>query len=215
MSVFNFPPWTNKIRVLGGLAIAGGGFYAVLIVTFGFSPSTTDVGYQPTQPVPFSHALHAGELGMDCRYCHTTVERATHAAIPPTETCMGCHSRVHTESEKLAPVRASWESGEPIEWVRVHDLPDYVFFNHAAHVTKGVGCVSCHDRIDKMEVVQQKKPLSMGWCIDCHRAPEEHLRPKEFITAMDWRSENQLEQGLELKKAYNVNPSEDCSTCHR
>ena len=215
MSVFNFPPWTNKIRVLGGLAIAGGGLYAVLIVTFGFSPSTTDVGYQPIQPVPFSHALHAGELGMDCRYCHTTVERATHAAIPPTETCMGCHARVHTEGEKLAPIRASWESGEPIEWVRVHDLPDYVYFNHSAHVTKGVGCVSCHDRIDKMEVVQQKKPLSMAWCINCHRAPEEHLRPKEFITAMDWRSENQLEQGLELKKAYNVKPSEDCSTCHR
>jgi hypothetical protein len=128
---------------------------------------------------------------------------------------MGCHARVHTESEKLAPVRASWESGEPIEWVRVHDLPDYVYFNHSAHVTKGVGCVSCHDRIDKMEVVQQKRPLSMAWCINCHRAPEEHLRPKELITAMDWRSENQLEQGLELKKAYNVNPSEDCSTCHR
>ena len=215
MSVFNFPPWTNKIRVLAGAGIAGGAFYAVLIVTFGFSPKTTDVGYQPIQPVPFSHALHAGELGMDCRYCHTTVEKADHAAIPPTETCMGCHSRVHVESEKLAPVRASWESGEPIEWIRVHDLPDYAYFNHAAHVTKGIGCVSCHGRIDKMEIVKQDQPLSMGWCIDCHRAPEEHLRPKELITAMDWRSENQLKQGLELKKAYNVNPSQDCSTCHR
>ena len=215
MSVFNFPPWTNKIRVLAGAGVAGGAFYAILIVTFGFSPKTTDVGYQPVQPVPFSHALHAGELGMDCRYCHTTVERADHAAIPPTETCMGCHERVHVDSEKLAPVRESWKTGQPIEWIRVHDLADYAYFNHAAHVTKGIGCVSCHGRIDKMEIVKQTEPLSMGWCLDCHRAPEEHLRPKELITAMDWRSENQIEQGLELKKAYNVNPSQDCSTCHR
>ena len=214
MSVFQFPPWTNKIKFLVGLAVAGGGFYAFLIMNFGFSPATTDVGYQPTQPVPFSHALHVGELGVDCRYCHTTVEQATHSPIPATQTCMNCHSKIHTESPKLAPVRESWKTGNPIEWVRVHDLPDYAYFNHAAHVTKAVGCVSCHGRVDQLEVVYQHEPLSMGWCLDCHKAPEQHLRPVEHITAMDWKPTDP-HLGTKLKELYNVNPSLDCSTCHR
>ena len=214
MSLFHFPPWTNKIKYLLGAGLAGGAFYAFLIVNFGFSPKTTDVGYQPEQPVPFSHALHSGQLAIDCRYCHTTVENAKHSAVPATETCMNCHSKLHTQSEKLAPVRASWESGNPVEWVRIHDLPDYVYFNHAAHVQRGIGCVSCHGRIDHMEVVVQHETLSLGWCIECHREPEKHLRPVEFITAMDWKPSDPT-IGLKLKEMNNINPSQDCSTCHR
>jgi hypothetical protein len=168
--------------------------------------------------VPYSHALHAGELGIDCRYCHNTVEKAAHAAIPPTQTCMNCHAKIRTESPKLEPVRSSYASGMPVEWVRVHDLPDYVYFNHSAHVTRGVGCVECHDRVDTMEVVYQARPLSMGWCLDCHRNPETRLRPKEFVTVMDWEpaeGETRAALGARLRQEYGLNPSEDCSTCHR
>ena len=211
---FRFPPWTNHIRTLLALGVVGTGVYVFLIINFGFSPRATDRGYQPVQPVPFSHRLHAGELGMDCRYCHNTVERQTHAAVPPTETCMGCHNKIHTESPKLAPVRESWESGNPVPWVRVHDLPDYAYFNHSAHVLKGVGCKSCHGRIDLMEVVYQKEVLSMGWCLECHRNPEPNLRPLDKITQMDWE-QTSPDQGAQLRKMNNVKPNEDCSTCHR
>ncbi len=125
----------------------------------------------PTQPVPYSHALHVGQLGMDCRYCHTGVEVAAAATIPPTQTCMNCHSKVRANSEKLIPIRESYATGMPVPWIRVHDLPDYVYFDHSAHVRRGVGCVSCHGRIDTMEVVFQAEPLSMGWCLECHRNP--------------------------------------------
>lgn len=216
MTSFHFPPWTNKLRPFLGLGAVGGLAYAVFIVWYGFSPKTTDVGYQPQQPVPFSHALHAGQLGMDCRYCHNTVDRAAQAAVPATETCMNCHSLVRTKSPKLLPVRESMASGQPVEWVRVHDLPDYVYFNHSAHVTRGVSCVSCHGRIDKMEVVSQEQTLSMAWCLDCHRAPEDHLRPTEFVTKLDWTpSEPQAVMGARLREANHINPPMDCSTCHR
>lgn len=209
-----FPPWTNHIRILLALGAVGGLVYAVLVVNFGFSPMAIARGYQPEQPVPFSHKIHAGQLGMDCRYCHQSVERNAHAAVPSTETCMGCHLRVWPESPKLAPVRESWSSGEPVEWVRVHDLADYAYFDHAAHVLKGVGCASCHGRIDQMEVVYQTEPLSMGWCLECHRNPEPNLRPKHLITKMDYEQESP-EVGAQLRAEYNVNPKEACSTCHR
>ncbi len=211
---FRFPAWTNHIRALLVLGVIGAGVYIFLIINFGFSPRATDVGYQPVQPVPFSHRIHSGELGMDCRYCHNTVEREPHSAVPPTETCMGCHNKIHTESEKLAPVRESWDTGQPIEWVRIHDLPDYSYFNHSAHVLKGVGCASCHGRVDLMEVVYQDQKLSMGWCLECHRNPEPNLRPLDKITEMDWEQESP-EQGAQLRAQYNVNPNENCSTCHR
>ena len=134
---------------------------------------------QPVQPVPYSHALHAGKLGIDCRYCHTTVEKANFAAIPPTETCMNCHTNIRTQSEALEPIRESWATGKPVEWIKIHDLPHYVYFSHQAHVTHGVGCIECHGRIDQMERVYQAKPLSMGWCLECHRDPGPHLRPEE------------------------------------
>jgi hypothetical protein len=186
------------------------------LVWWGFSPKTTEIGFQPVQPIGYSHALHAGKLGLDCRYCHNTVERAAHAAIPPTETCMNCHGMVKTKSAKLAALREGWATDKPVDWVKVHDLPDYVYFNHSAHVTRGVGCAECHGRIDKMEVVSQENTLSMGWCLDCHRAPEAHLRPAELVTQMDYvPSRPQLEVGAELRKQNAINPPTDCSTCHR
>jgi hypothetical protein len=188
------------------------------LVWYGASPKTTDVGYAPKQPVPYSHALHAGELGLDCKYCHTTVDKASFAAIPPTETCMNCHQRIHVASPKLEPVRASFASGQPVAWTKVHDLPDYAYFNHSAHVAKGVGCVSCHGRVDTMEVVTQRETLSMGWCLDCHREPGRALRPAEEVTNMAYEPPpglTQLARGAELRNEHNINPPTDCSTCHR
>jgi hypothetical protein len=211
-----FPKWTNILRPAVALGALGGLVYVVVIVWFGFSPKTTDVGYQPEQPVPYSHALHVGQLGMDCRYCHNTVERAAFAAIPPTQTCMNCHSMIRKTSEKLTPVFSSYATGMPVEWIKIHDLPDYVYFNHSAHVRRGIGCVSCHGRIDTMEVVRQVEPLSMGWCLNCHRNPEKYLRPPEFVTQLDWvPEEDQLVLGRRLRETYNINPPQDCYTCHR
>lgn len=214
---FYFPKWVDRLRdVLGAILLGVLPVYLILLVWYGFSPKTTDVGYQPRQPVPFSHKLHAGDLGMDCRYCHTTVEKAAFAAIPPTQTCMNCHAKIRAASPKLVTVRESYATGVPVPWVKVHDLPDYAYFNHSAHVTRGVGCVECHGRIDKMEVVQQHAPLSMGWCLDCHRNPETRLRPVEYVTKMDWQpTEDRLALGRRLREAHNINPSQDCSTCHR
>lgn len=213
---FVFPKWTNHLRELSAIAFLGGGLYAVVFVAAFFSPDYSAVGYAPVQPVEYSHALHAGELGIDCRYCHTSVETTAKANVPPTATCMNCHSNIKTESEKLALVRASHESGEPIPWVRVHDLPDFVYFNHAGHIQSGVGCVSCHGRVDKMEVVEQVKPLTMGWCLECHRAPEKNLRPVEMVAEMGWTAPGDpVEYGAQLRAAHDINPSEDCATCHR
>ena len=214
--IFMFPKWSWVLRPAVAIGAAGGLLYAAVIVTFGFSPQATDVGYAPVQPVPYSHALHVGQLGMDCRYCHSAVEMTAHAAVPPTQTCMNCHSMIRAASEKLIPVRESYATGLPVEWVKVHDLPDYVYFNHSAHVRRGVGCVSCHGRIDTMEVVTQVEPLSMGWCLECHREPERHLRPLEFVTQLDWvPGEDQLVLGRRLREQNDINPPQDCSTCHR
>ncbi len=213
---FVFPKWTNGMRYVAAIAAVVAGGYVAAIITFGFSPQATDVGYMPVQPVPYSHALHAGKLGIDCRYCHSTVESSPHASIPPTQTCMNCHASIWPESPKLAPVRESYATGDPVPWVRVHDLPDYAYFDHSAHVRRGVGCVSCHGRIDKMEVVYQDQPLSMQWCLDCHRKPEKNLRPLDKITDMAWTpSEPQEQLGARLRQEYQINPSQDCSTCHR
>jgi len=216
MRAFLFPKWTNTIRPLATVVLVGGLVYIIVLSVYGLSGKTTNVGYQPKQPVPYSHALHAGDLGIDCRYCHNTVEKAGFAALPPTQTCMNCHSHVRSNSDKLLPVRESYATGMPIPWVKVHDLPDYAYFNHSAHVTRGVGCVSCHGRVDKMEVVYQAEPLTMSWCIQCHRRPEKVLRPVEDVTRMDWApAEDQLALGARLREAGNINPSTDCSTCHR
>ena len=225
-----FPKWFNGIRV--ALAVGGGIglLYVGVIITFGFSPQATDVGYQPHQPIPYSHALHAGKLGIDCRYCHVNVEDSAHANIPPTQTCMGCHKNVTIPEDKqwkIDPLKDSFgigkhpeKAGMPIEWIRIHDLPDFAYFNHSAHVRRGVGCVECHGRIDRMEEVYQDKPLSMSWCLECHRNPEKHLRdPKiDRITDMEWappRGQDRAAYGAKVRKDYGINPSQDCSTCHR
>ncbi len=218
MSLFHFPRWTDVFRPLMGLAAIGAPVYLTVLFYYGASPKTLAVGFQPIQPVPFSHAVHAGDLGMDCRYCHSTVEDSAHAAVPTASTCMNCHERILPDSPKLLPVREAARNGEPLEWLRVHDLPDYVYFNHSAHLSKGVGCVECHGRVDRMDVVTQEQPLSMGWCLDCHRNPDERIRPKDEVTNMGWEppaGEYRDEIGAELVQSYNIHPRQDCSTCHR
>lgn len=194
------------VTILATLALIG----VVFVFWYYFSPKNLQVGYAPQQPVSYSHRLHAGELGMDCRYCHANVEKSAHAMVPPTQTCMGCHAAIKKNSAKLKLVRESWESGESIEWVRIHRVPDHAYFNHSVHVNAGVGCVSCHGRIDKMEVVYQAEPLAMGWCLECHRNPEPHLRPVAEVTNMDWVRPADYVPNLEA-----INPPENCSGCHR
>ena len=189
---------------------------AVAGVWYFFSPRFTDVGYQPTQPVPYSHRLHAGELGLDCRYCHVSVETSPVANVPPTQTCMNCHRLVARDSVALAPIRESASSGKPMRWLRVHRLPDYVYFEHRAHVAAGVGCASCHGRIDEMEVVHQEQPLSMSWCLDCHRNPQPSLRPRNEVTNMRWAPpRDPAARQKQLAALKPVNPPVDCSGCHR
>lgn len=216
MNRYVFPKWANALRpaLVGG--VIGVPTYLTILMAYGLSPQTTDVGYSPRQPLPYSHAMHVGQLGMDCRYCHNTVEYTERAAVPPTQTCMNCHHAIRADSEKVLPVKESYATGMPIEWVRVHDLPDFAYFDHHAHVRRNVGCVSCHQRIDKMEQVYQAEPLSMRWCLNCHRDPEPNLRPEEYITSMTWSAgTEQAALGHRLRVENNINPSTDCSTCHR
>ena len=212
-----FSPGVDKLRPVLGLGLGLAPVYLLGLLYFGGSPDSTDVGYQPEQPVAYSHALHAGDLGIDCRYCHNTVERAAGAAIPPTATCMNCHAAIFPNSEPLQVVRSSYQSGLSIPWIRVHDLPNFVYFDHSAHVTRGVGCVECHGRVDKMEVVYHEAPLSMAWCLDCHRNPEPRLRDPALVTDMAWNPppEERLGIGARIRDQYDINPSEDCSICHR
>lgn len=205
-----FPRSLNKLpMILGGVGTV---VPALLVgaIWYYATPKNFQVGYAPEQPVPYSHRLHAGQMGMDCRYCHANVEVAAKAMIPATQTCMGCHAMVKTESAKLAPVRESWETGKPIEWVHIHKLPDHAYFDHSAHLAAGVGCVTCHGRVDQMEVVRADQPLGMGWCLECHRDPKPNLRPKDQITNMEWKPE--MSPGW---SAPEVNPPQHCSGCHR
>lgn len=189
---------------------------AVTLSAYLFHPNRADVGYSPVQPVPYSHKLHAGNLGIDCRYCHSTVEKSAYAAIPSTETCLNCHVRVKPNSPLLQPVRESYATGQPIPWVKIHQLPDYVYFNHEAHVGAGVGCVSCHGRVDEMIEVRQVQPLSMAWCLDCHRNPAPNIRPRQVVTQLGWRPEGDpAEIGRELIAANHIHPPTHCSGCHR
>ena len=207
-----FPRSLNYLPLVAavGVALLGGG------VTFGiwyyFSPKNTAIGYAPEQPVPYSHKLHAGDLGIDCRYCHANIERSHEAMVPPTQACMGCHAVVKKDSPKLTAVRASWSSGNPVEWVRVHRLADYVFFDHSVHLAAGVGCVSCHGRVDQMDVVRQDQPLNMGWCLECHRNPTPNLRPKDQITNMNWKPTPEEAQQF---AATELRGPQHCSGCHR
>jgi len=198
------------LTVFTGAALAAVNYYA--------TPKFTRVGYAPVQPVPFDHSLHAGQLGIDCRYCHNSVEQSEHSNVPATHTCMACHSIIKRDSELLAPVRASYESGDPVPWVRIHKAPDYVYFNHSVHVNRGISCFECHGQVNQMTVVSQAHPQSMSWCLDCHRAPETKVRPLEEVFNLDWRPaspEAQLEQGTRMVNNWKVKPPQSCSGCHR
>ena len=211
-----FPEWANKLPPIILINVVAGAITLISLIWYFGSPEYTDVGYRPVQPVPYSHKFHAGDLGLDCRYCHTSVEISSVSIIPPTNTCMNCHSLILTDSEKLAPVRESFNTGTPLEWIKVHDLPDFVYFNHSVHISAGVGCISCHGNIAEMEVVTQQEPLSMSWCLECHRDPAPNLRPIEEVTNMRWTPPaNQAVIGAQLMIDRNINPPEDCSACHR
>lgn len=229
MQRFLFPRWVNPFLKVLGVALIGGLVYTLAMGGLVTDPETLNVGYQPDQPVPFSHALHAGELKMDCRYCHNTVFDAAHAAVPPTATCINCHSppdeqgvtalaAVRAESNQLKPIHESWKSGRSMAWKRVHNLPEFVYFNHSAHVNSGVSCKTCHGRIDQMEVVHQHEELSMAWCISCHRNPDPHLRPQEFVTDLGWEPPKSWDQetfAQELREDQDIHPQTHCAVCHR
>ncbi len=189
---------------------------ATLLVWYYAAPEYTDVGYRPRQPIPYSHKLHAGDLGMDCRYCHSQIEQSRYANVPSTQTCMNCHAVIGKQSEKLLPLRESLATGVPIQWVRVHDLPDFVYFDHSAHLRAGIGCFSCHGNVANMPVVTQVESLSMGWCLDCHRNPAPHVRPRSEITNMNWvPGPDQPQTAARFLGENGISPGEDCAVCHR
>jgi hypothetical protein len=188
----------------------------------------TQVNIARAQPVPFSHQRHVQDLGLDCRYCHTSVEDEAFAGIPPTHTCMTCHSQIRTESQILEPVRASYRTGQPLQWTRVHDLSDFVYFDHSIHVNKGIGCETCHGRVEQMPLMWKTETLQMEWCLQCHRHPENYIRPTEEIFTPNWDpsaseqgdqavSARQQLRGADLVQAYNIETGrlDDCSICHR
>ncbi|MET0622596.1 MAG: cytochrome c3 family protein [Pyrinomonadaceae bacterium] len=226
-----------KVSIFGGLFLVAASLW--VLAEINRSSYNTGQFIEVQQPVQFSHKHHVGDDGIDCRYCHTSVEVSNTAGMPPTKTCMNCHSQIWNESPYLEIVRASYRDNKPIEWARVHDLPDFVYFNHSIHVNKGVGCASCHGRVDTMPAVYQSASLQMEWCLACHREPERFLRPKEQITNMGWNiegdaaagvtanaenrlgenlAESRVKLGRELKKTYRIRDAgtlTSCSTCHR
>jgi len=204
----------SKFSIFGAVFVVAGGIW--LLMAINRSPYVTQAGIAREQPVPFSHAHHVGGVGIDCRYCHTSVETSPFAGIPPTATCMNCHSQLWVDSPTLEPVRASFRDDSPIPWVRVHDLPDFAYFDHSAHVNQGVGCSSCHGRVDQMPLMWQEATLQMEWCLGCHREPERHLRRREDVFDVAYQPpEDQLALGRQLVEEYHVQPRLSCSTCHR
>jgi hypothetical protein len=214
-----FRPSTNtfsRLSIFGSLFILAALAWGLALINR--SSYVTREGVAREQPVPFSHRHHAGELGIDCRYCHTSVERTAIAGIPPTKTCMNCHSQIWIDSPMLEPVRASFRTDKSIEWIKVHDLPDFVYFNHSIHVRKGIGCVSCHGRVDRMNLTWQESSLQMEWCLNCHRHPEQYVRPRDQVFNMEWQPpSDQLTLGRQLVREYNIQVQQltDCSICHR
>jgi len=213
-----FPKWTNQLPKL----IIIGGFLVGTAVTAGvwyyFTPKYTRVGYQPIQPVPFSHATHADQIGIDCRYCHSAVEKSWFSNIPGSSTCMNCHNQVLKDDIRLALVRESAATGKPIPWVQIHKVPDFVYFNHSVHVNRGISCVECHGQVNKMEEVRHEKPFGMAFCLECHRHPETKLRPPDKITDLNWQPESadkQLEFGKRVRKEWRVESLQNCNACHR
>jgi hypothetical protein len=218
-----FPKWTNRLPLL---IVVGGGLVATAVtagVWYYFTPKYFRVGYQPIQPVAFSHATHAGQVGMDCRYCHSAVEKSWFSNIPSSSTCMNCHNQVLKDDPRLALVRESAASGKPIPWVQIHRVPDFVYFNHSVHVNRGVSCVECHGRIDQMDEVYHAKPLSMSFCLDCHRDPAAKVRPLDKITDLGWTpsldpataAQKQRADGQKFVHDWKIESLQNCSACHR
>ncbi len=209
--------WLRWGLVLVSLLVVGS-----LLVAAGYVDSSyvTQVGWVQDQPVPFSHEHHVGGLGIDCRYCHTSVETSARANLPPTHICMTCHSQLWTGAPMLAPVRQSLASGQPIRWLRVAQLPDYVYFNHAIHISRGVPCVECHGRVDRMPMMWRAKPFQMQFCLSCHRDPAPRLRPRSQVTRMDWPEEPLAERrrfGETVMRLHHIDPAklDNCEICHR
>jgi len=238
-----FPRWTNLLPLKVGICVIALGVGVVAAFTYYATPKTLVAGYQPAQPIPFSHKIHVDQLGLDCRYCHSFVDVSGHSNVPTSNTCWNCHQHVQQDSPKLQPLRNRMDPtlehpdfGKPVEWVRIHKLPDYVYFDHSAHVNRGISCQSCHGNVDEMEVVYQDQPLSMGWCLECHREPEKHLRPLEEIYNLDYDAAEYLaaeveghpgltnaerwgvrtteDLGEKLKEQWRIQPRETCATCH-
>ncbi|MBA3943316.1 MAG: cytochrome c3 family protein [Herpetosiphonaceae bacterium] len=214
-----FHPRANtvaKVSIIGGLLAVALAFFLWGVYTR--SPYYTGATVTVDQPVPFSHKHHVGELGIDCRMCHTSVEQSASAGMPATQTCMTCHSQIWANSPVLAPVHESFRSGVPIAWNRVYELPGYVYFNHSIHVQKGIGCVSCHGQIDEMPLTAKAVPLTMQWCLNCHRAPEKYIRPRDEVFNTRWVAQDQLTQGRKLVDDYHIVAGgrlTNCSICHR
>lgn len=208
--------WASKASILVGLVLVGSILAIVLNINRIYFVNQVNVPID--QPVPFSHKHHVTGMGIDCRYCHTTVEESAFAGIPPTETCMTCHSQIWTEAPILEPVRTSFRDNVPIEWNRVHDLPDFAYFNHSIHVNQGIGCQSCHGKVDQMPLVWKAESLNMEWCLDCHRDPAQYIRPRDQVFNMNYQYPADQESfGAQLVAEYGVQTSQltNCSICHR
>jgi hypothetical protein len=213
-----FPRWTNylPLKIIFCLLVIGGAASAAY--WWYLTPEYMRQGYQPVQPVAFPHDVHVNQLGMDCRYCHSYVEVSSASNVPTTQTCMNCHQQVLANDPRLWAIKQSWETGQPMHWVRVHQIPDFAYFNHAVHVNRGISCVSCHGQINQMSVVYQHEPLTMGWCLNCHRHPENNLRPVSQVFNLDWKPEggkSQVQIGTQLQQQWNIAPPQNCAGCHR
>jgi len=204
----------SKLSLAGLLIVAASGILLAMIL--GRSSYVTRAQEFVEQPVQFSHRHHVLDDGIDCRYCHTSVETSAFGGIPPTKTCMNCHSQIWSEAPILEPIRGSFRGGSPSRWIRVHDLPDFVYFNHSVHVKKGMGCETCHGRIDEMPLTLQQNSLQMEWCLNCHRNPEQYVRPRSEVFTMGYRPPvPQSVLGPQLVKEYGIKGNTSCSTCHR
>jgi hypothetical protein len=218
-----FPKWTNRLPVMLIIAVLLIGTAAIAGAWYYLSPAYARVGYQPIQPVPFSHNTHAGQLGVDCRYCHNAVEKSWFSNIPASSVCMNCHNQVLKDDPRLALVRESAQSGKPIEWIQIHRVPDFVYFNHSVHVDRGVSCVECHGQVNKMDEVYQVKSLSMTFCLDCHRNPAAKVRPLDKITDLNWKWSSDPQENDRLQKLHGsaqvkdwkIESLQNCSACHR
>jgi hypothetical protein len=212
-----FPPWSDTVfRLCLVIATAGVVGIPVSMILWARTPYATKQDDPVEQPIAFDHRHHVRDDAIDCLYCHYEATRSKYAAAPPTSVCMNCHSQVWQQTSRLEPLRDSWFSSQPLRWRRVHQLPQFVYFDHSAHVSHGVGCAECHGRVDLMAQVYAVAPLTMNWCLDCHRDPDPHLRPQSEITNMEWASSRpRRDVGAEIRRQLHIDPPVSCTGCHR